>query len=148
MVERADILGHAFRQEDAVRATGNRGAEIVERKTARQRIDADIAQEAVSTVRLEKVARETPGGRAVRGGDRVFEIEDQRVGAAVEAARQFPFAIGRDEQHRAHEISPPLTPSPPLGAERVGVRWGIPGRSPAGPPHAPIASQWAPPSPP
>src|SRR5436305_14747293 len=76
MVERADILGHAFRQEDAVRATCNRGAEIVERKTARQRIDADIAKEAVSTLRLEKVARKTPGGRTVRGGSRGFETED------------------------------------------------------------------------
>ena len=28
------------------------------------------------------------------------------------------------------EPRPPFTPSPPLGAERVGVRWGIPERSP------------------
>src|SRR5437762_13543432 len=42
----------------------------------------------------------------------------------------------------------PLTPSPPLGAERAGVRWGIPERSPACPPHPPTAPPWAPLSPP
>ncbi len=39
-------------------------------------------------------------------------------------------------------------PSPPLGAERAGVRWGIPGRRPISPPHPPNPAGWAPPSPP
>src|SRR5437868_6376524 len=35
-------------------------------------------------------------------------------------------------------------PSPPPGAERVGVRWGIPERSPIGPPHPPVAGATGP----
>src|SRR5438874_1830271 len=34
--------------------------------------------------------------------------------------------LGQGHQYSAS----PFTPSPPLGAERLGVRWGIPGRSP------------------
>jgi protein ImuB len=36
------------------------------------------------------------------------------------------------------------TPSPPPGAERVGVRWGIPQRLPTSPPHPPIAGAMGP----
>ena len=36
------------------------------------------------------------------------------------------------------------TPSPPPGAERVGVRWGIPECSPTSPPHPPIAGAMGP----
>ena len=35
-------------------------------------------------------------------------------------------------------------PSPPLGAERAGVRWGTPERVPTSPPHPPIADAMGP----
>src|SRR5438552_6238661 len=38
--------------------------------------------------------------------------------------------IGGNSGPAMTEPRPPCTPSPPLGAERVGVRWGIPERSP------------------
>ena len=105
IVERAHVVGHAFRQQDAVRAAGDRGGEIVERETARQRVDPDIAADAVRPVRFEELAGQPPRGRTVRGGDRVLEIEDQRVGAGFETARELALAIGRDEQQRAHRVS-------------------------------------------
>src|SRR4051794_39515993 len=37
-----------------------------------------------------------------------------------------------------------LAPSPPSGAERAGVRWGIPERVPTSPPHPPIADAMGP----
>jgi hypothetical protein len=43
---------------------------------------------------------------------------------------------------------PPVTPPPPLGAERVGVRWGIPPRLPAPISPSPLPRNGSPPSPP
>jgi hypothetical protein len=81
---------------------GDRRGEIVERETARQRIDPDIAADAIGAVRFEELAGQPARRRAVGGGHRILKIEDQRVGAGFEAARELALAIGRNEQQRAH----------------------------------------------
>ena len=106
MVERADILGHAFRQQDAVGPAGNRGGEVVEGKPARQRVDPHIAADPPRPVRLEKLAGLPARDPAVRRRHRILEVEDQRIGAGFEAARELPLAIGRDKQQRAHRRLP------------------------------------------
>jgi uronate dehydrogenase len=60
------------------------------------------------------------------------------------AARAAPSAPTNSPPKRRR----PNLPLRPRGAERAGVRWGIPERSPISPPHPPTAPPWAPPSPP
>src|SRR5205814_8073064 len=66
---------------------------------------------------------------------------------AAEQSKPHPFLL-RSTQCQTRRSSRCSTPSPPLGAERAGVRWGIPERLPISPPHPPSASRRAPPSPP
>ena len=53
-------------------------------------------------MRLEELAGQFSRRRAVGRGDRILEVEDQRVGAGFETARELALAIGRNEQERAH----------------------------------------------
>src|SRR6185437_15232870 len=54
-----------------------------------------------------------------------------------------PPRLGAAEKSKPH-ASPPKSPSLPPGAERAGVRWGIPERLPSSPPHPPIAAAMGP----
>ena len=41
------------------------------------------------------------------GRDRVLEVEDQRVGTALEAFRQLALAVGRNEEKGSHRFGAP-----------------------------------------
>src|SRR3954464_11574610 len=51
--------------------------------------------------------------RAVRRGDRVLKVQNQRVGTGFEAARQFALAIGGDEKQGTHCRAPQVSSSFP-----------------------------------
>src|SRR5438067_304945 len=87
--------------------------------------------------------------------DHLFLADEGGIARRFEIAREHPHAIGRvrddlrdrairqrdpgaghqraDVDRIAHAPTLSPTPSPPLGAERAGVRWGIPERSPVTP---------------
>jgi len=76
VIEGADILRQAFRQQDAIGAARGGGSKIIEREAARQRVDADIAKDAIRAMCFQEIACQFACGGAVRGGDRILQIED------------------------------------------------------------------------
>jgi hypothetical protein len=66
MIERLQILGHAFRQQYSIRFSRHDSREIVEGDTARQGIDPHIAAELDGTGRGEEVAGLTARQRSIR----------------------------------------------------------------------------------
>jgi len=102
IVETAEIGGGGFRQQDAVGAAGHHSGEILEGILAGERIDADHQALGAVGGGAEEIAGEAAGERALAGADGIFEIEDEGVGATAAAFFHFPFAVGGNEEHRAH----------------------------------------------
>src|ERR1700752_2252117 len=98
MMEGADIFGRAFRQQDSVRLSWEHSGEIVERRSACQRVDANIA----AGTGVRPLVEKRPGLRsrryAVGGHDRILEIEDQGVGPGLPCPIELAHAVGRDEE--------------------------------------------------
>ncbi len=108
MVCRAHIIGQAFRQEDTVGPAGDRGRKVVEGEPTGQRVDPHIAADPIRPVRRQKFTRLLSRDPTIRRRHRIFEVEDQRIGARFKPARELSLAIGRDKQQRAHFIYLPF----------------------------------------
>ena len=102
MIERPQILGHAFRQQYSIRSSRHDSSEIIESDAARQWIDPNIAAEPDGTGGGEEIAGLTARQRPIRRNHRILEVEDQRIGARLRRTRELAFAIGWNKQQGAH----------------------------------------------
>ena len=90
------VAAFGLGQDDAVDVGNADQLEVVLVELAPERIDADPPLRPARALRaaLEDVARD----RLLRRGDAVLEVEDDRVGVAVERLGDLPLAVGGDEQ--------------------------------------------------
>ena len=98
--------GRAFglRQQDRVGPRGDDRVEIVVDQAGCNAVDAhDQARAACCRdMRAQKSRRALARLRLERGRDRIFQIDQQRIGAARQALVELLVAVGGDEQERAH----------------------------------------------
>src|SRR5438105_3704648 len=94
MIERPQVLGHAFRQQDSIRFSRHYSSEIIESDAARQRIDPYVAAELDGTGSGKEIAGLAAGQWSPRRHDRILQVEDQRVGAGLRSPGELAFAIG------------------------------------------------------
>ena len=89
-------------QHDSVRPRRDDRVEIGVGEAGVEGIDADIGRHPLAPFR-EKGSGLDARRRLCRLGDAVFQIEDHDVGAGARGARELPFAIGGNEEERAHQ---------------------------------------------
>ena len=87
----------AFRQHDAVRPARHHGGEVAERQSGVERVDANI-DFLTRIARIEHFSRDAAGGDLMIGRDRIFQVENQRIGRRLLAAFEFSGAVAGDEQ--------------------------------------------------
>lgn len=71
----------------------------------------------------EIVADEIARSRLVRFGDRIFELEDLRVGGAGRAPLHFAETVARREQERAHHASLLFSSAVRRHCATISLRW-------------------------
>jgi hypothetical protein len=89
-----------LRQNDAGQTRRNHSGEVVERQTCIKRVDADPEAPASRRLVHDKTGDNRARFRLARGRYRIFEIEDQAVGAAVARLRELALAVAGNKQKR------------------------------------------------
>src|SRR6202030_1291763 len=102
MIERPQILRHAFRQQNSIRPSRHYSSEIIESESARQWVAPNIAAELDGTGGGEEIAGLTARQRSIRRNHRILEVEDQPIGARLRRTGELAFAIGWDKQQGTH----------------------------------------------
>ncbi len=99
----------AFRlgQHDGVRFCRRHGVEIGVGETGLQTVDAhhEIGPVCAGGRFLQKRRRTVAGTRLAIERNRIFQVDDQRIGAARHRTIEFLGAVGRHEKQRAHHES-------------------------------------------
>jgi hypothetical protein len=101
--------GAAFglRQHDRVGLGGHNGVKIGVGEASLQTIDPhqEIGPRRCCRRFLEERGRALPGLRLAVERNRIFEVHDQRVGAARHRLVELFGAVGRDEEKGAHQFT-------------------------------------------
>jgi hypothetical protein len=88
----------AFGEDDAVGMALHDDREIAQGQCGIERIDADVELGAGSAGVLEVGERHVARDRLAVGGDRILEVEDQRVRTGRRSLVELALGIGRNEQ--------------------------------------------------
>jgi hypothetical protein len=89
-----------FWNHDGIDARAHDSDKIVNRKASVERVDPHEKPPVALVAPVDEFCDVIASEGLLRGGDRIFEIEDQRVGAAVVRTRELALGVARDEQER------------------------------------------------
>ena len=96
-------ISAAFWQHDRIGPRSHHGRQIVIGEAGRQIVDADDELRPARPPPRDEVTRQFARRRLVGRGYRILQIEDQRVGAGVEALVDLALRIAGNEKQRAHQ---------------------------------------------
>ena len=89
-----------FWNHDGIDTRAHDSDKIVNRKASVERVDPRENPPVALVAPVDEFCDVIASEGLLRGRDRIFEIEDQRVGAAVVRTRELALGVARDEQER------------------------------------------------